>query len=199
MDAPKPQADDDTALVERLHRLGPVAGPHASSRGSDGAPLPLSAAETELFARHALGATKRRLLDFDDPVGGAAGEVLVVVARSLRALHAPERCLAAGGHVVVDIAMAERGGVPVKRLLLDGGRSVGLSFLRSARTTATTTAEVAAARLRGDRGPWVFTSAVVAAGVDEDALVRSLVVDADALLFPDAGIPASAIVAEGAL
>jgi exosortase O len=162
---PTEATNTDGVLVARLQAL------------SAGEPLPLGAAEAELFGSHALAARKLRLPD-------SAGEVLMVAARSLRAMHAPERCLAAHGHVVVDVADVPRAGLVVRRLLLDGGRAVGLSFVRSSATTATGPAQVAAARMRGEAGPWVFVSAVVAAGVDEDAVVAGLVADVDGLLRP---------------
>jgi exosortase O len=158
--------------------------PPTSASASD-LDVPLSVAEQELYGRHALAARKRRL---QDAQGRDVGEVLVVLTRGLRAIHAPERCLAGNGHAVVDSAVVTRAGLPVKRLVLDGGRFVGLSLLRSARgRVATDLGDVALARLgigtgERDDGPWVFVSAVVAtdrvAVVDEDALVASLVDDA---------------------
>lgn len=158
--------------------------------------LPLSRAEQELYGRHAERAHKRRL---HDDAGRPVGEVLLVVTRGLRAIHAPERCLAGNGHAVVDSGVVVRAGQPVKRLVLDGGRFVGLSLLRSARgRVATDLGEVALARLglgAGDRddGPWVFVSAVVAREfvtvAGEEALVARLVDDATALLVQPVGSP----------
>lgn len=173
-----------------------IASPPVATAVSD-LDVPLSAAEDELYGRHALAARKRRL---HDASGRDVGEVLVVVTRGLRAIHAPERCLAGNGHAVVDSAVVTRAGRPVKRLVLDGGRFVGLSLLRSARgRIATDLGDVALARLGlgsgahgRDDGPWVFVSAVVAADLvgvaDEDALVARLLDDAASLL-PTSGSP----------
>jgi exosortase O len=164
---------DDGQLAHALARVVDAAD-------ADGAaPLPLSPAESALFTHHAIAAGKRRVV-----LGGGDGEELVVVARSLRALHAPERCLASSGHIVVAADVVLRGGVAVKRLVLDGGHNVALSLLRSPQTHAATLGDVAVARLRGDAGPWVFVSAVVRddGATDEDALARVLVHDANAVL-----------------
>jgi exosortase O len=185
---PATGAPDDARLAAALDDVvdGGSAGPSVR--------LPLSFAEEQLFAHHAVAAGKRRL-----PVALGGGEVLFVVSRSLRALHAPERCLAGSGHGVVDVDVVERGGVRVKRLLLDGGRNVGLSMLRSPSTTAATLGDVVAARLRGDRGPWVFVSAVVRNDVelDEEPIVRALVDDAARVLVPATSLSSSAAASAG--
>jgi hypothetical protein len=170
----------------------------ATSMTTDADDVALSPAEEALYGRHALHAGKRRLRDDE---GREIGEVLVVVTDGLRAIHAPERCLAGSGHAVVASDVVVRAGVPVKRLVLDGGRAVGLSFLRSARgRQATDLGDVALARLGvdgpADAGPWVFVSAVVAtdrltASVEE-ALVARLVGHAATLhvtLQPGRGSP----------
>jgi hypothetical protein len=92
-----------------------------------------------------------------------------------------------------------RAGLPVKRLVLDGGRATALSLLRSARGGhATDLGDVALARLGlggsdRDDGPWVFVSAVVASDLigasDEEVLVARLVDDATDLLVHAAGSP----------
>ncbi len=83
-----------------------------------------------------------------------------------------------------------RAGVPVKRLVLDGGGVIGLSLLRSPQRYATGLADVAAARLEGDHGPWVFVSAVVDAGAlpppdDEARFVTDLIADTTSILRLD--------------
>lgn len=170
----------------RIDAPAPAPAPHvvAPLPGPVDGEVPLSEAEADLYRRHAIAATKRRLTD---AAGRDVGEVLFVVTSGLRAIHAPERCLASNGHAVVTTDAVVRGDVPVKRLVLDGGRAIGLSLLRSGQHDATGLGEVVIARLRGDPGPWVFVSAVVdrAAVFDvaaEDAIVRQLVDDTDALL-----------------
>jgi exosortase O len=81
--------------------------------------LPLSPPESALFAQHALSAHKRRV---------DGGTALVVVASSLRAHHAPERCLAANGFRVDTASDDDTFAGPLRRLMLDGGAHVGLSF-----------------------------------------------------------------------
>jgi exosortase O len=155
----------------------------------------LSSAEATLFSRHALAAQKHAVRGRD---GRVVGEALVVVTTDLRSIHAPERCLAANGHVVVHSDVVERAGRPVKRVVLDHGEAVGLSFLRSARHHEVDLLGVRLARLgffqrARDLGPWVFVSAVLDENAmsvrDEDALVRGLINDVDAALSVSPGMP----------
>lgn len=205
-----PRAGLVAVLVAVLAALGatgvrsvrPTEGPAVDAAtasvgwGVNDLDVALSPAEQELYGRHGLAAGKRRL---QDAQGRDIGEVLVVLTRGLRAIHAPERCLAGNGHAVVDSAIVTRAGRPVKRLVLDGGRLVGLSLLRSARgRVATDLGDVALARLGlgeggRDDGPWVFVSAVVASDLididGEEALVARLVDDTAALLPRTTGSP----------
>ncbi len=133
--------------------------------------LPLSAAEEALFGSHAWFAEKR-------PVDG--GSALVVVATSLRAHHAPERCLAGNGLRVDASTTRVIVGVPVKRLVLDGGARTGISFFVRddggvPLVQATLWERAADQLLRLQRGPWAFVSVVVDPSADVDTLVPALV------------------------
>jgi exosortase O len=148
----------------------------------------LSPAEAALFSRHALAARTHALRD---RAGRLVGEALVVVTIDLRSIHAPERCLAAHGHVIVHSDVVERAHQPVKRMVLDHGNAVGLSFIRSARHHEVDLRGVRLARLgllerERDEGPWVFVSAVLEATSltidDEDDVIRQLLGDVDAAL-----------------
>jgi exosortase O len=152
-----------------------------------GVDVPLEPAEHALFDRHALLASKRRL----EADGLPRGEVLIVKSGSLRAMHAPERCLSGAGHRVLDVATVSVGGLQAKRLLLDGGALVALSFMLSVddhgvTRTATSLADVVAARLAGHRRPWVFVSAVTdgAGAGDEAALLVRLQEVARQIVLP---------------
>ncbi len=156
---------------------------------SIGPSVPLSEAEAGLYTRHALMASKRALLDDVGAGDSAVGEVLFVKAASLRAIHAPERCLSGAGHRVLGSADRTWRGVTVKRLTLDGD-VIGLSFLLSrgddgAIVSAAGLSDVVAARVGGHRQPWVFVSAVVrASAADDDALMIRLVDAAEEIASP---------------
>lgn len=144
--------------------------------------IELSASESSLFARHALFAEKRRLPE---------GSVLLVVATSLRAHHAPERCLAGSGFRVDSSANVDVAGFTVKRLVLDGGARIGWSFyvrdddgvpLVRAGLLDRLFDQLRAPRQRGV--PWVFVSAVVSADADVATLIPRLVGEAHAVSQP---------------
>jgi exosortase O len=137
---------------------------------SDPDALPLSAAEVGLWSRHALGASKRRI---------EGGEAIFVVARSLRAIHSPERCLQSNGHRVDVVAVIDAvidgdagGRIPHKRLTLNGGRQLGVSMLVSLTGTVASLSDRLLLALQGDDQRWVFVSAVVDAPADPVAEAR---------------------------
>ena len=144
------------------------SSPPLSASSSSSSSIPLTASEHALFGRHALWAEKRRV---------DGGSVLVVVATSLRAHHAPERCLAGSGLRVDASTTTTIAGVPVKRLLLDGGARVGVSFYvrdgddGRAVVFASLLERTVDQLVHHGRGPWAFVSAVVDADVDVDDLV----------------------------
>jgi len=151
-------ADDDTAVDMTVDDSDPDA-------------LPLSAAEVGLWSRHALGASKRRI---------EGGEAIFVVARSLRAIHSPERCLQSNGHRVDVVTVINDdddddetgGGVAHKRLTLNGGRQLGISMLVSVTGTVASLSDRLLLALQGDDQRWVFVSAVVDAPNDPAAEAR---------------------------
>ena len=138
---------------------------------SDPDALPLSAAEVGLWSRHALGASKRRI---------EGGEAIFVIARSLRAIHSPERCLQSNGHRVDVVAVIDAVGdadagaarIPHKRLTLNGGRQLGISMLVSLTGTVASLSDRLLLALQGDDQRWVFVSAVVDAPADPVAEAR---------------------------
>jgi exosortase O len=164
------------AVVASGLRLSSSSGParaHPSYEPSPDA-LPLTAAEAGLFSRHAWFAEKRVI---------EGGTALLVVATSLRAHHAPERCLAGSGLRVDASTTTTVAGIPVKRLVLDGGTRVGLSFFvrddEGVPFVTATLLERAADQLWHRRqGPWAFVSVVVVADADVDAIVPALLLSA---------------------
>lgn len=160
-----------TAAVAAL--ATPPTKPPTKTLSASPNATPLTPAEQALFGRHAVFAEKRSL---------PTGSVLVVVASSLRAHHAPERCLAGSGLRVDATSTTTVAGVPVKRLVLDGGVRLGLSFyVRDDGGTPVVMAslvERAADQLQHPHALWAFASIVVAADTDADTLLPPLVDDA---------------------
>lgn len=85
--------------------------------GLETTPLPLTAAERDLFGRHGGRAVKRRFT-WD----GLSGALLVVQATSWRAHHPPEVCLAGAGLRVEAIAPRTHP-FPLRWITLDGRRA----------------------------------------------------------------------------
>ncbi|MDP2339685.1 MAG: archaeosortase/exosortase family protein [Deltaproteobacteria bacterium] len=138
--------------------------------------IPLTAAEEGLFGRHAWFAEKRAI---------EGGTALLVVASSLRAHHAPERCLAGSGLRIDASTTTTIAGIPVKRLVLDGGARIGISFFvrddeGAPVVTATLLDRAADQLLHRRQGPWAFVSVVVDGAADVDALVPALLSSAHA-------------------
>ncbi len=172
----------------------------SSSSSPSASSIPLTQAEQGLFGRHALSAEKRAL---DAAHDGADGSVLVVIATSLRAHHAPERCLAGSGLRVDASTETVIAGVPVKKLVLDGGARIGVSFYVRADADTADHAVVfgslvdRAVDQLSHRGPWAFVSAVVEARSpdapdrepDLDVLVPRLLDDARHRLRPTMELP----------
>ena len=128
--------------------------------------VPLSPGEERLWRDHADAAVKRRL------AAPATGEAVYVLASSMRATHAPERCLSAIGHRVDVSGTLVIDGVTFKRLVLNGGAHTGLSVLVSQTATASSLSERVALELSGHGRRWVFASAVFASvgAVDRSAV-----------------------------
>jgi exosortase O len=95
-------------------------------------PLPFDAKEALLFQRHeGQGAGKWRFR-----VGQTQGWVLVVVADSFRAHHAPEVCLAGSGHKIDGIRREDLGDRrPIKFIDIDQHQASAATWFQSSRTT----------------------------------------------------------------
>jgi len=154
-----------------------VNGPPVAQIENDNA-VALSEPERALFGRHAERADKARL------PAPLVGERIVVVASSLRAAHAPERCLASSGYRVDGTRLlafdVDGTGALVKVLSLDGGARVGVSALVTSGASVAGLADLAwSIAARRDRR-FAFVSAVVA--VDGDDAERAHIIDTTARL-----------------
>jgi exosortase O len=136
--------------------------------------LPLEHEEAGLFTHHGVQqAGKWRF-----QAGTAAGTLLVVVADSFRAHHAPEICLAGAGHRIDGVRRAAlRLGRPLHIIDIDGHRATAATWFQSARTTTDSLMRRTLAELLDGEQRWALVSVLFDGPTGLDASTRSLLED----------------------
>lgn len=135
------------------------------------AALPLDDKAARLFAHH--GAQQAGQWRFQ--AGAAAGTLLVVVADSFRAHHAPEICLAGAGHTIDGVRRAELGpGRPLRLIDTDGHRATAATWFQSARTTTDSLMRRTLAELLDGEQRWALISVLFDGPTGLDAATRAL-------------------------
>lgn len=135
------------------------------------APLGLDRNETRLFAQH--GARYAGKWRFQ--AGDATGTLIVVVADSFRAHHAPEICLASAGHTLEGTRREELGpGWPARIVDLDGGRATAVSWFQSRRHTTDSLMRRTLAELAEGDARWALVSVLFDRPAALDPATRTL-------------------------
>jgi exosortase O len=134
-------------------------------------PLPLEDKESRLFERHlAQQASKWRFR-----LGQREGTLLVVVADSFRAHHAPEVCLASAGHKIDGVRRELLApGLPIRLIDTDAYRTSIATWFQSASTTTDSLLQRTLAELlHGDRR-WALVSVFFDQATSLDAETSTL-------------------------
>jgi exosortase O len=137
-------------------------------------PLPLDEKAARLFTHH--GGAHAGKWRFQ--AGQATGMLLVVVADSFRAHHAPETCLAGAGHTIDGVRRVELGpGRPLRLIEVDGHRVSAATWFQSARTTTDSLMQRTLAELTGREQRWALVSVLFDGAPRFDPASRALLED----------------------
>jgi exosortase O len=149
-------------------------------------PLALDEKEARLFGHHgARHAGKWRFR-----AGPATGRLLVVVADSFRAHHAPETCLVGAGHTIDGVARAELSpGRPLRLIETDGHRAMAATWFQSARTTTDSLMQRTLAELGGGEQRWALVSVLFDGSPRLDPSTRALLEDVHAAVAASLASP----------
>lgn len=131
--------------------------------------LPLDDKEARLFQHH--GARQAGKWRFQ--AGEASGTLLVVVADSFRAHHAPEVCLAGAGHRIDGVRREQLGpGRPLHIIDVDDGRASAATWFQSARSTTDSLMRRTLAEFLDGEQRWALVSVLFDGPIDLDAGTR---------------------------
>ncbi len=116
-------------------------------------PLPMTPKEEELFGRH----DARRVSKWRFHAGELEGALMVLVADSFRAHHAPEVCLAGAGHRIDEVRQeALAPGLPLKLVDIDHRAATGAYWFQSAHRTTDALLTRTLAELSGGERRWAL-------------------------------------------
>jgi len=133
--------------------------------------LPLDGKEARLFKHH--GARQAGKWRFQ--VGGSAGTLLVVVADSFRAHHAPEVCLAGAGHAIDGVRREQLDpGRPLRLIDIDRHSASAATWFQSVRTTTDSLMRRTLAELLDGERRWALVSVLFDGPTVLDGPTRAL-------------------------